>query len=343
MTLPRLEIRARPKGLTEYFLRASFGVDGHTGNVRKYLGTKRPTTAEMMLLRAKHLCWFEETIVQRKAVLASRKFEPGLLDRAQLLELEALKFAQVVVHRYLNTGELKVLKWEFDIDYIHGSTSIEGNTLTRPEVHDLLSEGTLPGGKEAREIFEITNFTKVRHYLDGYSGGLDLPLVLRLHGLLLDNLDHENAGIIRRIDVSIGKRFQGTPPPVIVQELGLLIQWYQDQARGQKLTHWKDASEPPMTHPFVLAALFHHRFETIHPFIDGNGRTGRELFNFILTKHGYPPMVFAAMARNTYLTALAQGDDDDLGGMVRDLYELYLEQIPSIIKDPVARKDIFDI
>ncbi len=340
MTTPRLEIRPRPGGATEYYLTASFGVDGRTGNVRKYLGTVEPTSPKMAELAARHRGWFEQTLIDRKAKLSAGKFDTGLLEPSQILKLEEVKFARAAILQYLNPGELEVLRQEFEIDYIHGSTSIEGNTLTKPEVHDLLCEGTLPAGKEAREVFEITNYTKVRRCLEKYAGTLDLSLIQKLHGLLLDNIDHENAGVIRRIDLSIGKRFRGTPPPMIMAELDELLAWYK--ARRFVLARWREAGRPPLTHPFVQAILFHHRFETIHPFIDGNGRTGREIFNFILHKQGYPRMVFASEDRELYLRALIKGDEDDRKGMVSDLYRLYLKQIPAIIKDPRARREIFN-
>jgi Fic family protein len=70
----------------------------------------------------------------------------------------------------------------------------------------------------------------------------------------------------------------------------------------------------------VLASIFHHQFEKIHPFMDGNGRTGRILFNFILIKHKYPPIVIHNKNRSFYLEALRIADSSYLNEIKNDSY-----------------------
>ena len=74
------------------------------------------------------------------------------------------------------------------------------------------------------------------------------------------------------------------------------------------LTKWYDANKKKL-HPFTLAVIFHHKFEKIHPFMDGNGRTGRILMNFILMKNNYPPVIIQKKNRSEFLDALSTADE----------------------------------
>jgi Fic family protein len=80
--------------------------------------------------------------------------------------------------------------------------------------------------------------------------------------------------------------------------MDLLLKWYNENKN--KL------------HPLVLGAVFHHKFEKIHPFFDGNGRTGRMLFNYILIKNNYPPIIIHRKTRTGYLEALKTADKSNL-------------------------------
>jgi len=80
--------------------------------------------------------------------------------------------------------------------------------------------------------------------------------------------------------------------------MDLLLKWYNEN-KGK-------------LHPFVLATIFHHKFEKVHPFFDGNGRTGRMLMNYILINAGCPPIVIYKKNRNEYLDALGSADKINL-------------------------------
>ena len=74
--------------------------------------------------------------------------------------------------------------------------------------------------------------------------------------------------------------------------MDLLLKWINDQ----------------QLHPFVRAVIFHHKFEKIHPFMDGNGRTGRMLMNVLLLKEHYPPIIIRKKNRTAYLDVLRKAD-----------------------------------
>jgi len=128
-----------------------------------------------------------------------------------------------------------------------------------------------------------------------------------------DELSHElissiHAGLMENIDKRIGYRkedirvfkshFDATPGPYVLVDMKLLLKWYNEN---------KD-----LLHPLVLAAIFHHKFEKIHPFMDGNGRTGRMIMNHILMRSEHPPLILHKRSREEYLDALRNADDSDL-------------------------------
>jgi Fic family protein len=108
-----------------------------------------------------------------------------------------------------------------------------------------------------------------------------------------------------------GAGFVPPDPEYVDKEFKRLMLWY----RANKKRY----------HPVVVAAYFHHVFESIHPFRDGNGRVGRLLLNFILRKNSLPMINIKYKNRNKYYTALEAGNKGDLK-LMSDLIIEYLEQ-----------------
>ena len=76
-----------------------------------------------------------------------------------------------------------------------------------------------------------------------------------------------------------------------------------------------------MLNPLILAAIFHEKFERIHPFYDGNGRTGRILLNLILIKNSFPPLIIENSKRNSYYEVLTKGHKADLNKTQTEEYK----------------------
>lgn len=161
--------------------------------------------------------------------------------------------------------------------FTYDSTGIEGNTLTLPETSHLLFEGIVPKQKSLREINEVINHKKAFDYMLNYKGDIDKEFILKLHELVVINTLREDLisqiGKFRRVQVFIGRSI---PPKAseVPKQIARLLRWYSTNKK--KL------------HPLILASYFHTEFEKIHPFVDGNGRVGRLLMNFILHKNNYP-------------------------------------------------------
>lgn len=161
--------------------------------------------------------------------------------------------------------------------FAYDSTGIEGNTLTLSETSYLLFEGIVPKEKSLREINEVINHKKAFDYILDYKGDLNKEFILELHRLVVVNTIRQDLlseiGRYRTVQVYIGNSIPPIPQDVPTK-MAKLLRWYS--TNKEKL------------HPLVLASYFHTEFERIHPFVDGNGRVGRLLMNFILHKNHYP-------------------------------------------------------
>ena len=161
--------------------------------------------------------------------------------------------------------------------FAYDSTGIEGNTLTLTETSFLLFEGIVPKEKSLREVHEVINHKKAFDYILDYREDITKEFILELHKLVVINTLRQDLlsqiGRYRTVQVFIGMSVPPKPQDV-PERMTSLLRWY--------------SSNKNKLHPLVLASQFHAEFEKIHPFVDGNGRVGRLLFNFILHKNKYP-------------------------------------------------------
>jgi Fic family protein len=205
-----------------------------------------------------------------------------------------------------------VLRWTYH------SNAIEGNTLTLKETRVVL-EGITVGGKLLREHFEAINHRDAILYVEQIvqSGGeLSEWQIRDIHQLVLKNIDDENAGRYRIINVRIAGAEHRPPDAIHVpSQMESLIAWYQ--------------AESARLHPIECAARLHADFVKIHPFVDGNGRTARLLMNLELLKAGFPAVVLPVEQRLRYYETL------DLAH-TRDEYTPFLELIADCVEQSFA-------
>jgi hypothetical protein len=225
----------------------------------------------------------------------------------------------------------------------HNSTAIEGNTLVLREVEILLREGRAVGDKQLAEYMEVRGYADAAAwvYQQGLSPGewstdqlTSLTEVRHVHTLAMSKVwdvaphpdagPDEGPGAFRRHDI---QPFPGgMRPPDWTEVPALTGDWIE---RVSGLPH----AEGPF--PEALAAV-HAEFERIHPFLDGNGRTGRLLTNLILVRLGYPPAIVRKRERTRYLAALSRADAGDHGPLGELLARAIMDTLMRFIVPAVA-------
>jgi Fic family protein len=185
------------------------------------------------------------------------------------------------------------------LEEAHHSTAIEGNTLVLKQVELLLAEGRAVGNKELSEYLEVRGYATAADWVYGHGiqpgswadGELiSLAEVRHIHALAMTPVwdvaphpqatDRERPGSFREHDIEAFP--SGMQPPVWTEVPALIRDWVTDAKRMRKADESMIAES--------LAGL-HARFEQIHPFLDGNGRTGRLVLNLLLVRLGIPPAI----------------------------------------------------
>lgn len=181
--------------------------------------------------------------------------------------------------RPLNQTELKKLHENFMIENTYHSNAIEGNTLTLRETAMILQDGITIAEKPIKDHLDLIGYKDAFEYIMELADR-NTPLTEKnikdIHSLVLMN-DAQNRGVYRRLPVTIVGALHTPPQPYLVAiQMEQLLQDYAEL----KQTH----------HIIEAVSIFHLRFEGIHPFIDGNGRTGRLILNLELIKSGLLPI-----------------------------------------------------
>ena len=234
----------------------------------------------------------------------------------------------------------RALNRYFDEVYTYDSTSIEGNTLTLQETSLVLNKGVTIGGKSLREHFEVVNHIEAIEYIKDLvkeQEELSQRILFEIHYLILKSINSENAGKYRWEDVRISGSKHMPPSFLKVQEL-----------MDQYFEFYKENKDK--TNPVLLSAYMHKKLVTIHPFVDGNGRTSRLIMNLILLQNGFPITNISSEKdlRDEYYNTLekVQTQNDDtaflkfIAGNVKQALIEYLEVV-AMNKEPGLKGEYF--
>ena len=268
---------------------------------------------------------------------------PPHLERYRRLQIQVAELRE-------NLGGLPLPEEAADIwrsiwyEEAHHSTAIEGNTLILKEVQRLLDEGRAVGNKELREYMEVKRYADAADWvyrqairptgLSHQGAILSMSEVRQIHHAAMapvwevephpDATAREAPGAFREHDI---RPFPGGMTPVT---------WPLVHA---EMTAWVAEAHSLdvglLTFPKALASL-HCRFEQIHPFLDGNGRTGRLVLNLILVRLGYPPVVIYKRDRAKYLRALRRADDGVAAPLGEMLARAILDSLYRFVLPAVA-------
>jgi fido (protein-threonine AMPylation protein) len=185
------------------------------------------------------------------------------------------------------------------IDDVHNSTAIEGNTMTRAQVEQLVEHRRADAN--LIEVLEVEGYAAAADWVYRNApshAGVSTAVVSQIHRLVVElvwNVEapatRDRPGVWRSGGVRVGRLSLSLPAAIPAD-----------------LEAWSRSSREVRLHPIVHAAEHHSWFERIHPFVDGNGRVGRLILNFMLVQRGYPPAVILKEQRAAYLRALRLAD-----------------------------------
>jgi Fic family protein len=180
-------------------------------------------------------------------------------------------------------------------EQVYNSNAIENSTLTLDETEKILRQIDLDRFISEREMFEARNLARVVSYIDKTAGTQELTLDVMqlLHKMLIANIRDDIAGRFRVKEyVRVGSHI-APPPDAVVGRLEQMLVAY-------RASHHE--------HITKRVARFHLTFEHTHPFVDGNGRIGRVLNNYVLIREGFVPINIKFIDRQRYYDAFAEFD-----------------------------------
>ena len=233
--------------------------------------------------------------------------------KSLLKQIDQLK-SNLSQFRPFTPAETDALRQEFIVEHTYNSNAIEGNTLTLQETQ-LVLQGITIDQKPLKDHLEAVGYKEAYEYMEQLAREqreLTLHEICAIHSLVLADRQ-EDRGRFRRVPVRIAGAL--TTP----------VQPYQIEPMMSALLADMDTLYHHL-HVVEKAALFHLRFEAIHPFIDGNGRTGRLLMNLQLIKAGYPPVNVKFSDRRRYYQAFDDYARTGSPDMMTTLIAEYLEQ-----------------
>ena len=226
---------------------------------------------------------------------------------------------QILHRQYLNLakGNESVLK-EITLaeipELVYNSNAIENSTLSLEDTEKILAGGSIARKVNVREVYEAKNLAKLTEsLLEKNKSLLHIKFILSFHKTLLTNIDDNIAGRFRigKEWVRVGNHLGANPQfvPTLMQEL---VDYYNQN----KISYFLDA-----------VSHFHAEFETIHPFVDGNGRMGRVLINLQLINLGFPPIIIQNKSKHTeYYTLFTQYQSTFKFGGFTELFALLLQE-----------------
>lgn len=241
-----------------------------------------------------------------------------------LEQIDALK-KQLDSCRPLTPAEVEAIREVFLVEHTYNSNAIEGNTLTLQETA-LVLQGITIDRKPLKDHLEAVGYKEAFQYVEELAKQ-DKPLsdfdIKSIHSLVLADRP-EDKGTFRRVNVRIaGAVTEPVQPYLIEPKIEELLEDYKNWAQTM--------------HVVERVALFHLRFESIHPFIDGNGRTGRLLMNLQLIREGLPAVNIKYSDRRSYYDAFDEyartGSADAMTKLIGEALVARLREMGEIIKN----------
>src|SRR3989338_5640671 len=232
----------------------------------------------------------------------------SIFTEEQIKKLESINVEYRKIIKSFTKNQIKDILDRFTVNFTYESNAIEGNSLTLKDVTLILGENVVPKNKDLREVYETRNTREAHELLFKNKIKINIKDIISIHSILIKDTGVQ-PGFKKLPNYLLMRNLKTTAPEKVEEEMNKLISWYE--------------SNKDKTHPLRLAAEFHAGFERIHPFDDGNGRTGRILLNAILLEQNYPPLIIRKTARIAYFASLEAFD----AGYKSKLERFLLEKI----------------
>jgi len=259
-----------------------------------------------------------------KIVLQKKKSE--YLSPLEIIELEKLKYDYLLFKRYFKEGFISFDKDEY-VRFAQGSASVEGNSLSLLETTQIMDKGIAIEGKPMYEIQEIINLQNVERKIFSKKQKLTEKLIKKIHKEILYTFEKKHPGKYRTEPIYITGSSHIPPNARDIQKL---MNSFMDYYLNNK----------DKVYPVELTSYLHVFFESVHPFSDGNGRTGRELLNLILMDNGFPRVIINLKNRKRYVHLLETlQNSKEYNKFSTFIYELLIERKREISQIIDGNKD----
>jgi len=238
----------------------------------------------------------------------------------RIQEIDELK-KEIDTYRPLPQLCMPLLKEYFRIGLTYTSNALEGNTLTETETKIIIEDGLTIGGKTLREHFEVIGHSDAYDFMweKAKSNTFSEEDICTLHRLFYYRIDQDNAGIYRTVPVIVtGTDFEFPK----ATEVSILMKKFIQHIPEMKKNY----------HPINFAALIHAKLVTIHPFVDGNGRTARLLMNLALLQSGYAITIIPPIMRNNYISTIRKANKGIVEPFIDFISEMVYESSKEYIR-----------
>lgn len=221
--------------------------------------------------------------------------------------------------RPISPSLVKKLRERFEIEMTYNSNAIEGNTLTLKETYWVVQQGITVKGKSLKDHLEAKNHKEALDFLydlidEKANHTISEHLIKTLHSLIIQEINKNIAGTYREKDVFITGTDHNPPSALDVPiKMREFTKWAKDNYKKMNVIEY--------------SAIIHHKFVHIHPFEDGNGRTGRLLMNVFLMQYGFPLVIIQKNDRQKYYRVLAKADQGDYKPLVRFVAQAVLRSL----------------
>ena len=298
-----------------YYLTHTVRLSSGFKKVRVFLGVdlskeklEKETKKKQSLLNAK-ISVIEKT--EKEEFTLKIDFSKKIFLKSQLEKLEKLKKRYGKKIQRTDKDILKHVRESFLIKYTYNTNASEGNTISLKETELIIKKDTVPESHSLREVHEIENTVIAYEFIESYQGELDHNFILKLHELVTSKTlaNSKNEGRYRIKGQNVAMTGSNHFPPKGGRNIKKLI--------GEIITKYQKTKVSRIE----AAIFFHSAFILIHPFVDGNGRVSRLLFNWMLMQERLPPINFPSKEHIEYTDLMEVSRDGDSVPLAEHIFE----------------------